>query len=222
MCGRYNITDDPLFHALLDKLGVAIGSLPTRYNIAPTESVPVIRQFDNKRVLTDMRWWLAPSWSDGPSTQYAMFNARAENLEKSPAFRGPFKHKRAIMPASSFIEWQKVRNIKQPYLIKSETDAIAFAALWDRWEDGGLEVYSCCIITTEATPSFKSLHTRMPVMLRSEAMEIWLNEEAHPAQLKGLMQPALPGPLQITPISRSINNAKIKDPPIAEDDSFFI
>lgn len=73
MCGRYNIIDDPLTQALMMDLGLNI-RLPTRYNIAPTERVPVVSELNGKRQCREMRWWLVPSWSDGPSTKYSMFN----------------------------------------------------------------------------------------------------------------------------------------------------
>lgn len=131
MCGRFNVTDSPLTQALLKTLVIDIGPLPEpRYNIAPTECVPVVHELDGKRALTQMRWWLVPSWSDGPSQKYAMFNARSETLAKSWAFRGPFKRTRAVIPATSFIEWQKTAGGKQPNLIEQQESALAFAGLW--------------------------------------------------------------------------------------------
>ena len=126
VCGRYNVTDDPALRALLDLLGIDVGTLPTRYNIAPTDMVPAIHVADGEVRLSEMRWWLVPHWSSGPSTDYAMFNARAENLEQSRAFKGPFQYRRALIPASSFIEWQKMPDGKQPWLIQPEAGAFRF------------------------------------------------------------------------------------------------
>lgn len=84
MCGRFNVTDDPYTQALMKSLGIDIGPLPEpRYNIAPTERVPVVHELDGKRALTEMRWWLVPSWSDGPSRKYAMFNAKSETVDQA-------------------------------------------------------------------------------------------------------------------------------------------
>ena len=91
MCGRFNITDSPLVQALLEELGVDIGPLPVRYNIAPTESVLTLYQIEDQYHAQEMRWWLTPSWSNGPSQKFAMFNARAESIATSRAYRGPFK-----------------------------------------------------------------------------------------------------------------------------------
>ncbi|TNF09166.1 MAG: SOS response-associated peptidase, partial [Gammaproteobacteria bacterium] len=116
MCGRYNIIDDPAIRDLLQYLGIR-QHLQTTYNIAPTEMVPVIRQGEAAPELCRMRWWLVPSWAKEPSTKYSMFNARAEGLAESRAFRHPFKRQRCILPASSFIEWRK-EDGKQPYDIR--------------------------------------------------------------------------------------------------------
>lgn len=220
MCGRFNITDDAYLQALLKTLGIDIGPLPEpRYNIAPTDRVPVIHELDGKRALTQMRWWLVPSWSDGPSQKYAMFNARSETLAKSRAFRGPFKRTRAIIPASSFIEWQKTAGGKQPYLIEQQESALAFAGLWDLWERDGERIYSCSIVTTDAAPGFEWLHNRMPVMLDSDGAAQWLDHESNTKELGELFAPELVAPLVITPIDQAINNARSKAKPHPIDDS---
>lgn len=217
MCGRFNVIDDPYAQALMKSLGIDIGP-PPRYNIAPTDRVPVVHELDGKRALTEMRWWLVPSWSDGPSQKYAMFNARCETLAKSRAFRGPFKRTRAIIPASSFIEFQKTTNGRQPYLIEQPESALAFAGLWDFWQSDGEQIYSCSIVTTEAAPSFEWVHNRMPVMLDSDGAAQWLDHDIDTESLTSLFEPALVAPLVITPIDQAINNSrsKIEPQPIGE------
>lgn len=230
MCGRYNTTDDPLGQALLESLGVKLGKLPTRYNIAPTEYVPVVFERKQQRLTTEMRWWLVPSWSKGPSSDYAMFNARSESLGKSPAFRGPYKTKRCIIPASSFIEWQKTAGGKQPYLIEADNDMpLAFAGVWDCWRakghdgnKGGVndsaeglaaELYSCTIVTTQAASSFEHVHNRMPVMLAQEHFDLWLDTSVNTKELAPLFAPTLATPLRVSAISKHNNNARNKDAP---------
>lgn len=214
MCGRYNIIDDSLTQALVIQLGIDL-RLPTRYNIAPTEQVPVIHEADGQRQCRQMRWWLVPSWSDGPSTKYAMFNARAESVATSPAFRGPFRRQRAILPASNFIEWQPQDNGKQAWQIARPDAAIAFAGLWDCWQRDDQVIYSCTIVTTDAVPQFRHIHKRMPLMLDSAACEQWLDHNQPASAIAPLLQPHLPGPLAVTPISNAINNARHKIPATA-------
>jgi len=210
VCGRYNIIDDPFTQELMQHLGIE-AHLPTRYNIAPTEQVPVIFRLNDCYQLTEMRWWLVPSWADGPSTKYAMFNARAETVATSRAFRGPFKHQRAIIPASSFIEWQKRDGQKIPYDIRPVDAAIAFAGLWDHWQQGETEVYSCALITTEAVPQIRHIHSRMPVMLDEAGIDLWLDPNQKGSDLLPLLQPALPSELLLTPVDNAINNARHKE-----------
>lgn len=118
MCGRFNSEPDATL-AIASTLGVDVDSvqLPIRYNIAPTEQVGVFATIHDQLVYSTMRWWLVPHWSQGPSGKYAMFNARAETIETSRAYSQPFKAKRCIMPATSFIEWHTTSQGKQPYLM---------------------------------------------------------------------------------------------------------
>ncbi len=129
MCGRYSVVPNPGMSVFLGELGVS-ASIPEQYNIAPTESVPIIYEQDGQRECHLARWWLTPSWSSGPSTKYAMFNARAETLNASRAYKGPFSHKRCVMPVTSFIEWQKLDDGKRPIEIYRADKPMLFAGLW--------------------------------------------------------------------------------------------
>ncbi|MEM7082777.1 MAG: SOS response-associated peptidase [Pseudomonadota bacterium] len=215
MCGRFNVTDDPAVHALLALLDIDLGPLPVRYNIAPTDSVPVVHYWEGERVISDMRWWLVPHWSSGPSTKYAMFNARAERLNQSRAYQGPFRHKRAVLPASSFVEWQRKDGEKTPFLFDSPGQGLAFAGLWDYWTDGTEHVLSCSIVTTEASPEFAPYHHRMPVLLDAEGATRWLDQAQDESALRTLFEPSLPYALQATPIDRTYNNSRNKQQPVA-------
>lgn len=213
MCGRYNIIDDPAIRDLLAYLGIR-QQLQTTYNIAPTEMVPVIRQGEAAPELSWMRWWLVPSWAKEPSTKYSMFNARAEGLSESRAFRHPFKRQRCVLPASSFIEWRK-EDGKQPYEIRMNAEAFAFAGIWESWGEGAERIYSCALITTGATPAFRHIHTRMPVMLDREVLLQWLNPEIEGRALIAHLMPHVPGPLKVVPVDSRINNSRIKEMPQA-------
>ena len=215
MCGRYNVTDDPAVHALLEMLNVDLGPLPVRYNLAPTDSVPVIHYWEGERIISDMRWWLVPHWSSGPSTKFSMFNARSEKLSSSRAYQGSFRHKRAVLPASSFVEWHRHQGEKMPYLFESPDRGLAFAGLWDYWTDGTEHILSCSIVTTEAAPEFAPYHHRMPVLLDAERAETWLDHKATEQTLSNLFVPELPYALQATPIDKRYNNSRDKGEPVA-------
>lgn len=212
MCGRYNVIDDPMTRGLLDSLRIKT-RLHSQYNIAPTEDIQVILIEDGTTRLRHMRWWLTPSWVKEPGTQYSMFNARAETLTTSRAFRGPFKHQRCIVPASSFIEWKTVSGLKVPYDIYPTGAAFAFAGIWDHWGQGADAFYSCAIITTDAVPAFHCIHNRQPVMLPSDALKRWLDPAIEGSELIDLLQPMLPTDLEVFETDPEINNARHKLPP---------
>jgi len=209
MCGRYNIHDDPWLQTLLKELGVDV-RIPTRVNIAPTEPVPVVFEEEGVRRLREMRWWLVPSWAPGIDQRYSMFNAKAETLATSRAFRGPLRHRRCILPASSFIEWTEAGGHKQPWLIRPEHGAIAFAGLWDVWEKEGNYLESCTIITTDAAPGIDRLHNRMPVMLRERDFARWLDVEKPLHDAPDILHSRLPHPFVLAPVSPAINNSRHK------------
>ncbi len=210
MCGRYNVIDDPFLRELMRDLGID-AVLPTMVNIAPTETVPVVIESERGRELRYMRWWLTPSWSDGPDTKYSMFNARSESIATSRAFRGPFRRRRAIVPASSFIEWQTDRHGKTPWLIVPEAGAFAFAAVWDHWERDEIIVESCAIITTSAAPGFEGIHQRQPVMLELNDFSSWLDPQRQIDNPEHYFRPRLPATVRVAPLDKAVNNARHKD-----------
>ena len=109
-----------------------------RYNIAPTQPIPVIRQNPKEpvRELSLVRWGLIPSWSKDPSIAARMINARSETAATKPAFRDALKSRRCLIPADGFYEWKRDGKTKQPYCFEiNEGELFAFAGIWDRWKD---------------------------------------------------------------------------------------
>lgn len=211
MCGRFNVIDNPDLQQLLEDLGIDL-SLNTAINIAPTETIAVIRGDDAAaRELTPMRWWLTPSWAPEISTRYSMFNAKSETLATSRAFKKPYATQRGIVPASSFIEWKTEHGRKQPYLIKAREGALALAAIWDRWTRDGDEMLSCALVTTSAADSFMDIHHRMPVMLDQAGMTDWLNNSTPSERLEECFESRLRTEINVSPINPGINNARNKD-----------
>lgn len=210
MCGRYNVIDDPFLQALMQSLGIS-APMPTMVNIAPTETIPiVVEEEPGEPELRYMRWWLTPSWSDGPSTRYSMFNAKSETLASSRAFRGPFRRHRGVVPASSFIEWRTEAGNKLPWLIHPPDQALAFAAVWDHWEKDDAVVQSCALITRAATPGFSQLHHRMPVILDEQAVPQWL-DCSQAIDTDAFFRDNHPPQLQAEPLDRQVNNSRNKD-----------
>ena len=115
-----------------------------------------------------------------------------------------------MIPATSFIEWQKKDKEKQPFEIEPIDDSFLFAAIWERWQKDDQEIFSCSILTTESVASFSHIHHRQPVMLNVSNAIKWLSIETKADELKELTLPSLPTSLAITPISTSTNNARNK------------
>lgn len=214
MCGRFNVIDNPELQALLKELGVDLG-LPTRTNIAPTETIFMVRE-ESPRQLAQVRWWLTPHWAKQVDQKYSMFNARAEGLAKSRAFAEPFRHRRGIVPVSSFIEWRTEEGGKQPYVIEAEGEGLALAAVWDRWEGDGEVVESCALVTVAAAPEFEQIHNRMPLMLFDDERDRWLDSASEVAVDDPLFNPLLKRRMRATPVSRGINNARNKEAELLE------
>ncbi len=211
MCGRFNVTSDPLAELLMSMLGQSLSG-PDNYNVAPTMDVEVIRSCPSNKdlELISMRWWLTPYWSKQVSTKYSMFNAKSETIEKSSAYREPFKKRRCVVPISGFYEWVRDGSQKLPYYIRPAADhGLLLAGIWDSWRcDDAEPLLSFSVVTTAAHPSLEFVHKRQPVMLDRTAADSWMNAESSPETLKQLMQPALPEDTVVIPVSSYVNNAR--------------
>jgi putative SOS response-associated peptidase YedK len=211
MCGRFNVIDSPGLQQLLHDLGIDISLLPA-VNLAPTEQVSLVRQAERGAVVDSARWWLTPSWAKEVSQAYAMFNARSETLARSPAFRGPFRRQRGLVPMSSFIEWRLEEGVKQPWLISNEQQALAVAALWDVWEGGDSPLLSCTLVTTAAAAAFRPWHQRMPVLLAPDERAAWLDNSHAIAPDDAVFRSELKMNLLLQPLARMVSNARNKGP----------
>lgn len=216
MCGRYNMITDA--HVLMDlfaidRLLVDPAVLVPRYNIAPGQDVPIIRETEQGRTLSMARWGLVPHWSKQAKLKYSTINARAETVAEKPAYRDAFRHKRCLIPATGFYEWKQVGEHKIPYHIHlPDGQVFAFAGLWDHWQGEGAGFDSCSIIVTGANSLVKSIHDRMPVILDPSFYKVWLNTaHEHRAQLQSVLVPYT-GTLATDPVSRRVNNPGNDDP----------
>jgi putative SOS response-associated peptidase YedK len=208
MCGRFNVMLTPGLEALLASLGQDPAALREQVNVAPTETVQLLKNGE----LREARWWLTPHWARAPEQKYAMFNARSERLAESPAFRGPFRSQRGLLPMSSFIEWRGSAGSKQPWLISNPRQALAAAALWDLWHGPDGDLLSCTIITTDAAPSFRPWHSRMPVFLEGDEIARWLDNERTLPGDDPIFASRLKTPLELVALDRAIGNSHNKDP----------
>jgi len=179
MCGRYRLSRRK---QILEEYFASVSGeeeWSPRFNIAPTQSVPVIRQNSKEpvRELSLVRWGLIPSWAKDPSAAAKMINARSETAGTKPAFRDALKYRRCLIPADGFYEWQRTGKAKQPYCFEvNDGQLFAFAGIWDRWRDGsGRTVETCSILTTTPNAVTSTVHDRMPVILDPDGYDLWLD-----------------------------------------------
>lgn len=217
MCGRFTLfaRGDDLVRRF--GLGSASEAKPL-FNIAPTNQVPVIRAEGGGRTATNMMWWLIPAWADGPKPgKYSTFNARAETVDTLASFRGPFKSKRCLIPASGLIEWKHVGGGKLEkkfpfHFSRKDGGLLAYAGLWERWQKGDEpDVLSCTIIVFEPSDLVKGVHGRMPVVLPPETWDAWLDPKTDPAAAKDMLR-VYPGFDDVREVNPALNSGKFKGP----------
>lgn len=216
MCGRYTMapSNDDFESAWPDV--VLDQPLPPRYNIAPTQSVPVILNTTPKKV-TRIRWGLIPAWAKDPAIGSRMINARAESVPEKPSFKRPFARQRCLFLADGFYEWKQIpgQKARVPYHIRLQSgQPFAFAGLWDRWvSPAGEEILSGTIITTTPNPLMEPIHNRMPVLLSETGGKLWLAaEDQTPTGLMSLLVPFPPETMEAWPVSARVNQPEYDQP----------
>lgn len=186
---------------------------PDRYNIAPSLSVPVIRQSpEGKRVVDLLRWGLIPNWAKDPSIGTKLNNARGESVADKPSFRSAYKRRRCIVPASGFYEWQQVagKKWKQPWFIRMKGgQPMAMAGLWESWRDPTDHIIrTFCVITTGPNEVMAPIHDRMPVMIQPTDFARWLSPEIDGSTLASLLAPLPAELIEAYPVSRKVSRAR--------------
>lgn len=221
MCGRFTLATSA--EKIADLFGInEVPHLPARYNIAPTQDVPVCRapQSAADRRVDDLRWGLVPFWADDLKIGNRMINARAETASAKPAYRAAFKRRRCLIPATGFYEWRKEEGGKQPYLFRSEDSSpFALAGLWERWSDDQTDevVETFTILTCDANALVAPIHRRMPVVLGREHFEFWLdpgNEDV--GALEALLDPPHLQSFEAVAVSRDVNSPSNDHPGLIE------
>ncbi len=213
MCGRFTLATDLTTLKGVFYLNNNIFDYIPRYNIAPSQIILAVTGGPDSRRANRMRWGLIPRWSRETKTSYKMFNARAETIDKKPAFRESFHQRRCLIPADGFYEWENTGGRKQPVRITIPGKPVfAFAGIWDSWlAPNGEKINSCSIITTAASETFRAIHERMPVILDSEQEHrAWLDSN-HEDVLKSLLRP-YHGIMEVYPVSLLVNSPKLDEP----------
>jgi putative SOS response-associated peptidase YedK len=227
MCGRYTAAKD--FSELIKLVGVIMSRMPIfgpRYNIAPTQLAPVIYHEHNQPAMKLMRWGLIPSWAKDESVGNAHINARSETLQSRNSFREAFKHRRCLIPADSFYEWQEREGRRQPFRVMLKSgEPFCFAGLWERWiippsrdhAETDLDeappsetIESFTIITRASNAAIAPLHDRMPVIIAPSHFGWWLkDDDSRSESHKMVLERAPDDALKIYTVSDLVNSPKM-------------
>ena len=218
MCGRYAITTAPEAVRQLFRYREQ-PNFPPRYNVAPTQPVPIVRMADGQRHFALVRWGLIPSWVKDPKTFTLLINARGESVNEKPAFRNAMKRRRCLFPADGFYEWKGVAGRKIPYFARPKSGGpLAFAGLWETWTGpNGEEMETAAIITTDANKEMAQVHHRAPVIVPPEAFDFWLDtDKVDGKTAAAVIGPAPDGSMAVYEISTAVNRVANDSPALIE------
>ena len=183
MCGRFVITSPPA--ALRQFFGYnEQPNFPPRYNIAPTQPIPVVLVENGTRRFRLMRWGLLPAWVKDPRKFTLLINARAETVKEKPAFKNAIKRRRCLIPADGYYEWQAFEQRKRPHFIhRRDGGAFGLAGLAETWTGpNGEELDTVAIVTAPASADLSVLHHRVPVTINPSDFDRWLDCGVHDAE----------------------------------------
>lgn len=227
MCGRFTdmYTWEQLWQLYMLSVGFPQSNMQRNYNHCPTDPTSTILLRDGKRVFEKMRWGLIPQWWSKPlkELRLATFNARAETVDTKPFFREAFRRRRCLIPVSGYYEWhydepENKKKKPQPYYFTARDGSpiLTTAGLWDEWKDrqSGETIRSCTMIITEPNKFVAEVHDRMPVLLRPDQFDAWLDGSAG----KEVLVPAAEDMLNKVPVSQRVNSSRAPndDPTLIE------
>jgi putative SOS response-associated peptidase YedK len=207
MCGRYTLTNTEDVAGRFGLGALSETNIQPRFNVSPSQSVPVIRSHDGAPTLELMRWGFQPAWLK-KGNRPPPINARAETLLDRPLFRGSVRRNRCIIPASGFYEWQAVpgAKLKQPWYVCGKDRSLLGFAGFSAHDAEGQNTF--LIITTKANELMAPIHDRMPVILRPEGEEVWLDTGAETLEALAFLTPYPAEQMEAFPVSRAVHDPR--------------
>lgn len=216
MCGRYTLYGPVSRLRKQFDAELAGFEFEPRYNAAPMQWLPAIRQRPSgERIIHRLRWGLVPSWAKDEAIATKLINARGETVADKPSFRTALRKRRCIVPANGFYEWRALAGRKQPYFIHAANDElIGLAGLWERWTRpaDGEEIDTFTIVTTEANATVAPVHDRMPVILSPADYGAWLDAGTDIEEVGHLLRHSPEGVLEMHPVATKVGNVRNDNP----------
>ena len=207
MCGRFVLlTDLQIVTESFHVRNVACEYRPGN-NISPGQQIVAVLRKDDQNSLVNFRWGLIPSWAKDPSVGNKMINARAETVSEKPSFREAFKKRRCLIVADGFYEWQKLDRKKMPYKFSLKSgQPFGFAGLYETWMSPEKEpIHTCTIITTEPNELMQPIHNRMPVIVKKELEDLWIDPDNHDQkELLAILKPYFSEEMIMSPVDQSL------------------
>lgn len=226
VCGRYVLTTPgevlaQIFETVPPPEEILEAIVP-RYNISPTQKVPIVRSAPTPtgapaapRELALVQWGLVPHWAKDPAIGNSLINARAETAAEKPSFRDAMKRRRCLIPADGFYEWKKLGKGKQPFLIRMRGGStFAFAGLWSQWKnpETGANLETCAILTTTPNELTATVHDRMPVILPATTWNRWLDDAPPGTPSTELLLSFPAKQMEVFPVSKRVNSPANEGP----------
>jgi putative SOS response-associated peptidase YedK len=214
VCGRYASSRDA--RDLVDAFRVDEPPeqvLPPSWNVAPTDPVYAVLQRGDRRRLQVLRWGLVPSWARSAKDAARFINARRETVAVKPAFRAAYARRRCLLPADGYYEWQVDGPRKQPWFLSRRDGApLAMAGLYEVWAPpDGERLWTCTVITTEATDALGGIHDRTPLLVGEQDWSRWLDPTREDPG-EDLLVPATPDVLDAWPVGDTVGNVRNDGP----------
>ena len=235
MCGRYvSVASSTDLTAELDVEDVVGEELDPSWNVAPTDPVRIVVQRTPRdaeadaaqvRQLRTARWGLVPSWSRDPKGGAKMINARIETVTQKPAFKAAAARRRCLVPALGYYEWQKTDGGKVPHFLHDPGgELLAMAGLYELWRDRSRDdddparwLWTCTIITQQATDLLGEIHDRNPVVVPPDLRDAWLDcSSDDPATAARLLERIPEARLEPYVVSPAVGNVKNNGPELIE------
>lgn len=217
MCGRFALVTEKKILEMLFQIEL-MEEIAARYNIAPSQMLPALCSgAGGTGELLYLRWGLIPQWA-GDRFGGGLINVRAETV--AGKFRGAFRERRLLIPATGFYEWRREGKVKQPYYMqRQDRRPFAFGGLYENSRQEPEKPENCAIITTAANSLIEPLHNRMPLIVPEELYPLWLDPAAPPEQLRQILQPFPAEELEAYPVSRAVNSPAFDHPDCIREES---
>ncbi len=215
MCGRYSLSKSKIeleerFQAEM------LGDFSPRYNIAPTQLVPVITS-ESPKGFSFFYWGITPDFAKNKPVSQKFINAKAETVNEKASFKTSFQKRRCLIPADGFFEWKKLgKKTKVPYRFTlRDGNLFSFAGIWEEYEtENGKLNHTFLILTTAPNSRVSEIHDRMPVILDQEHEKKWLDKYTSETELLPLLKSYNPDHMESYTVSPMVNHVANDNPAV--------